>query len=515
MRQRPLRGLPGFGKLTGGDRAGVGRVALLRRRRAILDAITDLPILVLDATLPFEVVQHFLPRLQLTADVQAQAPHQDVVAITGGWGKTTLIPHGNAGEDENRRRQRTANLLRDFVALQSQGNGVVITYQGFESVFFDLPGVQTAHFNAIAGLDEFRDVEVLIVVGRPLPAPDEVHAMALALTGRPVPAEQPFLEMRGLLLRDGAGQGINCRVFANPDLEMIRAAVTDAEVLQATGRARGVRRTVEHPVTILLCADVVLPVVVERVLAWKDVAPNIFERMAARGGVIVSAADLVRCYPDMFEGSDPAAAARQALGKWGDFCEFPLCIFSHREKSQKSPYFPCSYRPVGRGQQTRQAWFNPRMVPDPRAWLEERLGLLAFFEMAEKESANGGAIAMNSQATENNHMAYGTEDADDGLDPSSVYPPMMLFAPPAGMWRTANGVRVVEAATPRIVRDQRKKRAAPSVVSLLSYEDRRLERVSLEWSEPQGYVVRDDARLPIPALPPGLIVLIHGDDGSA
>src|SRR3954452_18261976 len=40
------------------------------------------------------------------------------------------------------------------------------------------------------------------------------------------------------------------------------------------------------------------------------------------------------------------------------------------------PWSVLSYRPRGRGQQTRRAWFNLNIIPNPRAWLEDRLGLL-------------------------------------------------------------------------------------------------------------------------------------------
>jgi len=400
------------------------------------------------------------------------------------------------------------------VALQSQCNEVVITYQDFESVFLDLPGVQTAHFNAIAGLDGFRDVDVLTVIGRPLPAPDEVRAMALALTGRPIPAEQTQTVTRGALMADGTGVGIICRVYAHPDLEMIRAAVTDAEVLQSIGRARGVRRAAENPVTVFLCAVVVLPVVVARVLAWKDVRPNFIRRMAARGLVLASPRDVALCYPDICDGSaDAAEKALKRDGKFADFADIPLCIYSHREMSAKCPYFPCRYRPVGRGQHTRQAWFNPHMVSDPRAWLEERIGPLAMFDMAENMNINGSASAMNTATAENSSMPDGTDDGNDGLEPSSVYPPMMLITQPVGLWRTANGMRIVESAIPRIVREQDQKLASPRAVSLLRYAERHLERVSLEWSEPQGYLERDDEpQTATPASWLSFIALIHGTD---
>jgi hypothetical protein len=36
----------------------------------------------------------------------------------------------------------------------------------------------------------------------------------------------------------------------------------------------------------------------------------------------------------------------------------------------------------------REAYFDPAVIPDPRAWLEERLGPLAAFEVGEPNAGN-------------------------------------------------------------------------------------------------------------------------------
>ena len=46
-----------------------------------------------------------------------------------------------------------------------------------------------------------------------------------------------------------------------------------------------------------------------------------------------------------------------------------------------------SYRPTGNGQQMRRASFDLSLIPEPRLWLEERLGVLAQFEVVESVAA--------------------------------------------------------------------------------------------------------------------------------
>jgi hypothetical protein len=191
------------GRVEASADEGHGRGITLHSLRPIHEGVTAVPMLLLDATLPLPIVHRFLPRLVLLANFTTQAPHQTVHQVTGGWGKTSLIPHPGAGLDENQRRDFVLQELRDFVAYHGAGNALTITYQQLEDRFADLRGVRTAHFNALSGLDAFGSVASLFVIGRPLPATDELRALALALTGRVVPTDQPAAATRGALSPTG------------------------------------------------------------------------------------------------------------------------------------------------------------------------------------------------------------------------------------------------------------------------------------------------------------------------
>lgn len=193
--------------------------------------------------------------------------------------------------------------------MNSGGNAAVITYKDIEPEF-ERSGIRTGHFNAIAGLDTFKDVRSLFVIGRPLPDARDLHAMALALTGQAIDAEQGRVETRGVLMADGTGAALNVRAYADPDLEALRVAITDAAIIQAIGRCRAVNRTAADPVDVFLFADVVVPLPITRLVRWVDVRPSIIERMMARGAVLTSATDAVRAYRDLFE---TAEAARKAI----------------------------------------------------------------------------------------------------------------------------------------------------------------------------------------------------------
>lgn len=368
------------GRLQMSTRSGVegpARVVLLHTRQPIRDDIAELPILCMDATMPVQIVRYYLPRLAVLAEVQASAPHMELHQVTGGWGKTSLVTSDRAAPEENRRRQGLVGELADFVRLNSGGNALVITYEAIEQSFAG-PGIRTGHFNAIAGLDVFRDVRSLFVIGRPLPDGRELRAAALALTGRAIQPEDGQRETRGVLMADGSGAAMNVRAFADPDLEALRVAITESEVIQAIGRGRGVNRNADTPLSVFVLADVALPLPVTRLAAWEHVRPDVLARMRARGVVLLGATDAAKAYPDLFPTPEAARKAIQRSGVGGYFPDIPLGSIL-LGVCPGNRLVEVEYRPGGRGQQERRAWASETVLKNLPTWLEALVGPLVHY----------------------------------------------------------------------------------------------------------------------------------------
>ena len=341
--------------------------------------------------MPADLVRHYLPRLEVLAEVRVAAPHMEVHQVLGGWGKTSIVPSTKAAPEENRRRENLVGELADFVQLNSGGNGLVITYEAIEDRFTTVPGIRTGHFNAIAGLDQFRDVRSAFVIGRPLADARVMRDDALALTGRPIPHESGRMETRGALMVDGTGQAINVRCYADPDMEAMRAAITDAEVIQAVGRVRGVRRTAIDPVMMFVMADVVLPLPVTALTRWADLRLDVVSRMRARGAVLFGPTDAAKAYPDLFPTAEAAKKALQrAGGGKGDFGDIPLRV-SILGECPRNRLAQVVYRPAGRGQQQRTAKAAAWRLDGLREWLETRLGPLLVYSVDTDPSPNPSA----------------------------------------------------------------------------------------------------------------------------
>lgn len=360
---------------------GSVRTIVLRTRSDIKDQVSGLPMLLLDATMPLEVVRHFLPRVELLAELRPISPHMKVHQIIGGWGKTSLDPDSNPNTPENERERRRGLVreLSDFVALKSGGDGLVVTYEAIEAAF-ERPGVRTGHFNAIAGLDGFKDVKSAFIIGRPLPQADDLRAMALALTGRPVVAEGGQVETRGALMEDGTGAAMNVRTYSDPDMEALRVAVTESEVIQAVGRVRGVNRTAANPVDVWLFADVATAIPINRMVRWSEIRPGNLARMASRGLMLSSPADAARIYPDLFPTPEAAKKALQRELKGGDFGDISLLLVLIGE-CPRNRLVEVRYRPAGRGQQNRRAWVGRDRVEGLAEWLTLQLGVAVSVEV--------------------------------------------------------------------------------------------------------------------------------------
>lgn len=365
------------------------------------------PVLHLDATLRSELVTPFLPDMTFAEPLMAKQPHVRVRQVLGApTSARALTPDDSAPE-----RDRAAALLRRramaaLIALRARAlrgharSGKDLLVIGQKAAIdalraLGLPAnAEAVHFNALSGMDGWRDVAGLMVLGRTLPAPVTVESIAAALTNRrPIVSRGDVAwwyerEERRIALADGGVHAVGGEAHADPTAEAIRWSICEGELIQALGRGRGVNRTADTPLEIDLLTDVVLPVAVQEVLAWEAVRPTDRDIMASTGVVLENAADMAKAFPDLWPSRDAAKKQNQRRGTncyYGGLSNSSLSLSSS----------VVTYRPAGAGQKDRQARFDLALIPDPGAWLEARLGTLAHFEMlgGEPPSAQAETVA--------------------------------------------------------------------------------------------------------------------------
>ena len=355
------------------------------------------PILHLDATLRPELVQTYLPRIDIGTPVAARQPHVRVRQVTGSpTSARALTPAADAPE---RDRKAAATRLRDLRALidlrarqcHRPGQAIDLLVVGQKAAIDALrsaglpPRVEAVHFNALSGLDRWGGIGGMVVLGRTLPAPRTVELIAMALTGRvPAPNPQdvgwwyPMVERR-VRLTDDRTAALAMEEHADPIAEAVRWSICEGELIQAMGRGRGVNRTAATQLEIDLLTDVVLPVIVDALVAWSDLRPTRRDLMALTGIVLENAADMAACFPELWPTREAAKKDGQRKGTNGYYRD----LYNSRMSPSSAEV---TYRPQGPGHRTRTARVDLSRILDPEAWLTNRLGPLASFEMRSIDS---------------------------------------------------------------------------------------------------------------------------------
>ena len=341
------------------------------RRRPMNAPIASLPILHLDATLRPDLVKRLLPEIR-TVTIDADAPNQHVRLIAGRFSKSTLLAGmANVAEPTLAR----SSLLDDCVAYvrwhaarHATGRVLVVTHKDCEPAFAGLANVETAHFNAVAGLDVYRDVGALIIIGRPLPSTEGLLPLLGALYEASAKGGYAWAE-QGLWLRSGRKTGVRVVRHQDPRAEVLRAAICDDEVMQSLGRGRGVNRTASNPLEVHLMSDVALPLSYDQVLSWDAICPDIVQHMLLAGLAVDSPGDALQLHPGLFGTAEQAEKAFQRAGFGG---QSPIRD-TYREMSAKS----ASYRKGGRGYGRQRAYWIEGSAENARAQLEAAIGPVA------------------------------------------------------------------------------------------------------------------------------------------
>jgi hypothetical protein len=366
------------------DRNTKGQIVLrLRSVRPIVKS-WQAPTAILDATLPdILILQAFYPQVVVVADIEVDMPHVRIRQVIGApvsklklWG-TDKKPAVGAHNLKAIRRY----ILARWLETERKPMLVICQKQAEEWLKNGgLPvGITVEHYNNIAGIDRYRDVRSLILIGRTIPSPEVVEAYAGALTGAEPTKAAPTgnwydRATRGIRLANGTGIGVEADEHPDPHAEAVRWQICEAELMQALGRARGVNRTAETPLDVCILTDVVLPVTVDEVVPWQEPSPTV--EMLVEGIALTSPGDMAAAWPGVWA---TARAAKWALEKARDV--FPMDKTLSIEKTSLALLYTTAATRFRRA----AAFFDPRIVPNPRAWLEERLGVLAsLFHLVNK-----------------------------------------------------------------------------------------------------------------------------------
>lgn len=375
-----------------------GRALRLRGRRSVGKA-WRVPTLHMDALLNADLLRPYWPQIEVTAEIEAHAPHQRVRQQQGrDWPQSALVPddHSAGQPAEIKRRQKNTKHLGAAAWREARrvapARVLVVAQKAVEDVWRTagpIPAnVELAHHNAVAGRDEWgpgegrEGVGLLIVVGRTLPLPVDVEHIAGALTGKAVEARCSRYDRVhvAMQLDDGTTALTETDRHPDPMAEAVRWQICEGELIQIIGRGRGVNRTKANPLEVHILTDRPLPLNVAETFSWDDYAPTPYDLMLGEGGVaFLDAADASRIYPSLWPTPD---AARQAFHR-------ARCVTNPFKELSigecHAPLRQATYQRKGKGKKPATVWFDPAVVPvaEIQGWLEERFGQLASLRVVE------------------------------------------------------------------------------------------------------------------------------------
>jgi putative DNA primase/helicase len=280
------------------------------------------PTMIMDATLPgLPILQVFYPTVEIVGEIDVEMPHTHVRQVLDApVSKNHLL---QTASDINRNAVRRC-ILQRWVELGRESTLVVcqLEYDTWLKASGLPESIAVEHFNNVEGIDRYKDVRLLIAVGRTATGPEAVEALASALTGvepkrataRPNGPHRWYDQvMHGINVGSPSGRGPAVRSDKHPDetCEAIRFQITEAKLVQAIGRGRGVNRTPETPLDIDIVCNVVLPVIVDEVVDWR--VPSTTIETVVEGVVLTSPVDMVRLWPKVWPNEKAAYRAMEPL----------------------------------------------------------------------------------------------------------------------------------------------------------------------------------------------------------
>jgi len=376
-----------------GKRGGTVQKIVRVKGRYDIDEGWTSPTLIINATVRPELTKVLFPNAELTANIAADAPHQTITQVIGrSWSKSSMMAEGKAKEAEIK---KLLGFIASNAAVTWPRQTLVICQNDIEKALlhYGVPdNVVTGHYNAVSGIDRWGTVGSLIAIGRTLPSVKAVETLAEATTGNVCQRIIPIIGEDGEartnyetcdamhLMRNGDIIATSRLTHPDPIAEAWRWTICEGEMLQAIGRARGVNRTSENPVSIVVMSDIPLDLPLDSLVQWQDVRPGPYDQMATRGVVMSSPADAVVAHRDLL-GS--AQAAKKAFQRDKSSGTFPYKDSLLGECPPPPGWKLAAYKKEGAGKREAFALFRPDLIDGAEDWLEANLAPLSSFRWVE------------------------------------------------------------------------------------------------------------------------------------
>ena len=402
--------------LGGGGRVQIhrrkqGRVIRMAGLTEIAKEWKNLPTLICNGTADATLLRAIWPDLKCDLeDDWRQLPRPDNVRVFQVVDKAfSKLMVAVEGDDELKLETKIAAARRLWAVLVDramdyggQPVGIILYKSTREWIeencnCFVPPWIKLAHHGDVAGSNALEKVCAQFIVGRSLPNAEAATRTTEALFGDYIAERAYRVIPEGghiPIAEDAAGNNVILTdVWEHPDprAERVRRQITEGELLQDWGRARAGLREENSPLDVFLLTNVALPEIgeVEPVL-WDEMKVGIDGMMTAVGGVwLRNISDATEASGGLFTAEalkkDRLRGRQGADEQSGDI---PY-KYTYRKCPQSSHLQHFRYQRAG---QRQKVWTGLSLRgSETRAWLEERLGKLAMFEIVDAAESREAA----------------------------------------------------------------------------------------------------------------------------
>jgi hypothetical protein len=237
---------------------------------------------------------------------------------------------GSATQQTEHRLEHIRAGLRALVVLHGPDKVGLLTYKKlFEreggSLFADIEGLVVGHIGGVRGSNKFKNVEVLVIIGRLEPPAWVMENQARALVrGSGIALDCPGKydpRPQGIRMRDGTGVTVNIWMHRDPTVQACLERSREREQEQVVDRVRAVRRQ-GNPPTIYLMTDVPLDLTVDRVVGLHEwaIGVAVASAVAKDGAFAATLAALRAVAPEVFSNPDGSPVSDDtARRRWDGF----------------------------------------------------------------------------------------------------------------------------------------------------------------------------------------------------
>lgn len=298
----------------------------------------EAPVIVLDAHGEPDILGRFLPRHQLEIE-RCHLPRlaDEVVQVADRtFSRTSLFAYAGADEEQKQAAAKTMAGIASFLDMVARQERCVFVAavkparEIFEAELGDAnPHMGFGHYNALRGLDRFKEVSAVVVVGAEQSPPRALDDALRSLYGDGEEvlafAEGAPLFQRQVGYRMRNGEQLGATIADHPDErgQLLMRLTREAEVEQAIDRARLIHRRPDGSMPkVYILTKLPLDITVDRLVSWQDLLGHQPGRVEAAFAESNGVLPLVPSYlagrfPSLFSRASSAVTALQTVGLVG------------------------------------------------------------------------------------------------------------------------------------------------------------------------------------------------------